>query len=165
MKINSLRLGRFSIIFIDIVFLLAILCSFFFPIDIRWIIVFLLLVIGLGVTIYFYRLGAFNFVYVDGQGIKNKATQYDWKNVCITVSTYNKGGGLIPPYRAYFADKFLKENEIADIEKLGMYLDLHPNRMYLILSFYNKPIEILQATLYPRVTKLIEEHNQKYNKM
>ena len=128
--------------------------------------IWLFTLIGIATTIY-YSLNCSNYIYLGNAGICFKEKKYEWTNIYVTM--YAPGPSLLRrnyQYNAYFGDRYLSEDEIKmkNTRKNGFYLELNAKRVNILLTFYNKRVQILNHSIAingKSVLTLVEKHNEK----
>ena len=163
-KICTVRNGRGFIIvgycFTIITFILG-LCVL--PEDIAFG-VWLFTLLGVVSTVYFYYKKCANYVYIGQYSVIFKRIKYEWTNVYVTMCC--PGPSLLKrTYEnvVYFSDHYLTQEEIKtnEIRKNGFYIELNEERATILLSLYNKRVQILDHSKYDKLTTtMVENHNR-----
>ena len=123
-------------------------------------VIWLFTLVGIALTIY-YSIKCSHYVYVGADGFYFKEKKYDWADACITIYAYPFNRGW--KYCAFLGYCYLSEDEIGNCEvnKKGVRLDLNKVRLTILLSHYNKRIQVRNCSRIDKYTiTVIENHNK-----
>lgn len=106
-----------------------------------------------------------NFVYMTEEKVWHKKESYEWDNVFITAKNIKWSEERGYRVYLYFSDHYFSDEEIRSkiIKRKGFYFNTTGKRTEYILQYYNKAVRLLDEPGWNKVSRLLHEHNKKYD--